>query len=260
MLLEAGAVRFKPILLTALAAMIGAATILVDPIFQGLAISLLFGLASSTLLTVLVNSTATLGRSRPQGRPFAISGTVVLGRQPLLQKSRHHRHQHVRICWLRDPRFALGHHFSHLVVSRVDDVWDAALPKTDAKGGAVIASDAVVEYGGRKPVRLYKSRSVRQLAGRRNLGTNPLKRVYDIKCDRGSPSTTRIERPAKLAPVPFMVFLAARPSAIAQDMTKLVVGQLCPEPSTAPKKATNRRSTVRTDCTLAGASDAAEHV
>jgi multidrug efflux pump subunit AcrB len=53
-LLEAGAIRFKPILLTALAAMIGAAVILSDPIFQGLAISLLFGLASSTLLTVLV--------------------------------------------------------------------------------------------------------------------------------------------------------------------------------------------------------------
>jgi multidrug efflux pump subunit AcrB len=53
-LLEAGAIRFKPILLTALAAMIGAAVILTDPIFQGLAISLLFGLASSTLLTVLV--------------------------------------------------------------------------------------------------------------------------------------------------------------------------------------------------------------
>jgi multidrug efflux pump subunit AcrB len=53
-LLEAGAIRFKPILLTALAAMIGAAVILFDPIFQGLAVSLLFGLASSTLLTVLV--------------------------------------------------------------------------------------------------------------------------------------------------------------------------------------------------------------
>lgn len=53
-LLKAGAIRFKPILLTAIAAMIGAATILSDPIFQGLAISLLFGLASSTLLTVLV--------------------------------------------------------------------------------------------------------------------------------------------------------------------------------------------------------------
>ena len=52
--LSAGAIRFKPILLTALSAMIGAATILTDPIFQGLAISLLFGLASSTLLTVLV--------------------------------------------------------------------------------------------------------------------------------------------------------------------------------------------------------------
>ncbi len=53
-LLDAGATRFRPILLTALAAMIGAATILSDPIFQGLAISLLFGLASSTMLTVLV--------------------------------------------------------------------------------------------------------------------------------------------------------------------------------------------------------------
>jgi multidrug efflux pump subunit AcrB len=53
-LIEAGAVRFKPILLTALSAMIGAATILTDPIFQGLAISLLFGLTSSTLLTLLV--------------------------------------------------------------------------------------------------------------------------------------------------------------------------------------------------------------
>ena len=53
-LIEAGSIRFKPILLTALAAMIGAAVILAEPIFQGLAISLLFGLASSTLLTVLV--------------------------------------------------------------------------------------------------------------------------------------------------------------------------------------------------------------
>jgi multidrug efflux pump subunit AcrB len=53
-LIEAGAIRFKPIMLTALAAMIGAAVILTDPIFQGLAISLLFGLASSTALTVLV--------------------------------------------------------------------------------------------------------------------------------------------------------------------------------------------------------------
>ena len=53
-LIEAGSIRFKPILLTALAAMIGAAVILTDPIFQGLAISLLFGLASSTAFTVLV--------------------------------------------------------------------------------------------------------------------------------------------------------------------------------------------------------------
>jgi multidrug efflux pump subunit AcrB len=53
-LIEAGATRFKPIFLTAAAAMIGAGFILADPIFQGLAISLVFGLASSTALTVLV--------------------------------------------------------------------------------------------------------------------------------------------------------------------------------------------------------------
>ena len=53
-LLEAGAIRFKPIALTAAAAIIGAVFIITDPIFQGLAISLVFGLASSTALTLLV--------------------------------------------------------------------------------------------------------------------------------------------------------------------------------------------------------------
>ena len=53
-LIHAGVIRFKPILLTAIAAMIGAVVILADPIFQGLAISLLFGLLTSTALTVLV--------------------------------------------------------------------------------------------------------------------------------------------------------------------------------------------------------------
>lgn len=50
----AGAVRLKPIALTAVSAMIGAYFILADPIFNGLAISLVFGLAASTILTVVV--------------------------------------------------------------------------------------------------------------------------------------------------------------------------------------------------------------
>ncbi|WP_075880778.1 efflux RND transporter permease subunit [Vreelandella massiliensis] len=50
----AGAVRLKPIALTAVSAMLGAFFILSDPIFNGLAISLIFGLAVSTLLTLLV--------------------------------------------------------------------------------------------------------------------------------------------------------------------------------------------------------------
>ena len=51
---RAGAIRAKPIALTAVAAMLGALFILDDPIFQGLAVSLLFGILVSTLLTLLV--------------------------------------------------------------------------------------------------------------------------------------------------------------------------------------------------------------
>ncbi len=52
--LEAGAVRFRPILLTAGTVVVGAFVILFDPIFQGLAISLMFGALASTALTLLV--------------------------------------------------------------------------------------------------------------------------------------------------------------------------------------------------------------
>jgi multidrug efflux pump subunit AcrB len=51
---RAGAIRAKPIALTALAAMIGAFFILDDPIFNGLAVSLIFGILVSTVLTLVV--------------------------------------------------------------------------------------------------------------------------------------------------------------------------------------------------------------
>ena len=50
---EAGAVRFRPMLLTALAVVVGASVILADPIFQGLAISLMFGEIASLLVSRL---------------------------------------------------------------------------------------------------------------------------------------------------------------------------------------------------------------
>ncbi len=53
-IIEAGAVRTTPILLTTAAVVIGASIILFDPIFQGLAISLVFGAIVSTLLTLIV--------------------------------------------------------------------------------------------------------------------------------------------------------------------------------------------------------------
>ena len=52
--IQSGAVRAKPIVLTGLAAMMGALFILDDPIFNGLAISLIFGILVSTLLTLVV--------------------------------------------------------------------------------------------------------------------------------------------------------------------------------------------------------------
>lgn len=52
--IEAGIVRAKPIILTAAAVVIGAIVILFDPIFSGLAISLMFGTIASTVLTLFV--------------------------------------------------------------------------------------------------------------------------------------------------------------------------------------------------------------
>ena len=51
---QAGAVRLRPILLTALAIIFGSAIMITDPVFGGLAVSLIFGTLLSTLLTLIV--------------------------------------------------------------------------------------------------------------------------------------------------------------------------------------------------------------
>jgi multidrug efflux pump subunit AcrB len=53
-IVQSAAARAKPNARTALAAMIGALFILDDPIFNGLAISLIFGILVSTVLTLVV--------------------------------------------------------------------------------------------------------------------------------------------------------------------------------------------------------------
>jgi multidrug efflux pump subunit AcrB len=53
-MIHASAVRARPIVLTGLAAMLGAFFILDDPIFGGLAVALIFGILVSTLLTLVV--------------------------------------------------------------------------------------------------------------------------------------------------------------------------------------------------------------
>ncbi len=52
-LIKAGAVRFRPIALTAAAVVVGSFVMLFDPIFQGLAISMMFGAVAATALTLL---------------------------------------------------------------------------------------------------------------------------------------------------------------------------------------------------------------
>ena len=51
----AGVVRFRPMLLTASAVVVGSAVMLADPIFQGLAISMMAGEVAATLLYALAN-------------------------------------------------------------------------------------------------------------------------------------------------------------------------------------------------------------
>jgi multidrug efflux pump subunit AcrB len=51
--IESGAVRFRPMMLTAFAVIVGGLVILADPIFQGLAISLLFGAIASLIISPL---------------------------------------------------------------------------------------------------------------------------------------------------------------------------------------------------------------
>ncbi|HKJ13947.1 MAG TPA: efflux RND transporter permease subunit, partial [Desulfobulbales bacterium] len=52
-LISAGAVRFRPIVLTAAAVVIGSFVMLFDPIFQGLAIAMMFGAVAATALTLM---------------------------------------------------------------------------------------------------------------------------------------------------------------------------------------------------------------
>ena len=69
--MQSAVARAKPIALTGLAAMLGATFILDDPIFNGLAISLIFGIFVSTLLTLVVIPVLyyVTYRGRHEGRP-----------------------------------------------------------------------------------------------------------------------------------------------------------------------------------------------
>jgi multidrug efflux pump subunit AcrB len=71
--IDAGAVRFRPMALTAAAVIVGSAVILFDPIFQGLAISLMAGEVASLLLSrVTVPVLYFITHQRREIRPVAV--------------------------------------------------------------------------------------------------------------------------------------------------------------------------------------------
>ena len=67
--IDAGAVRFRPMLLTAAAVIVGASVILFDPIFQGLAIALMAGEVASLLLSRMAVPVLYYMMARRQGMP-----------------------------------------------------------------------------------------------------------------------------------------------------------------------------------------------
>ena len=82
---EAGAVRFRPMLLTALAVIVGSAAILFDPVFQGLALSLAAGEVASLLISrMAVPVLYALAHRR--GRPAV--GDSIHSASPLSRRSR----------------------------------------------------------------------------------------------------------------------------------------------------------------------------
>jgi multidrug efflux pump subunit AcrB len=84
--IKAGIIRTRPILLTAAALMVGAFVIILDPIFQGLAVSLLFGVGASTLLTLVVIPVLyyhLIGASSPAGN----AGSAALLAETGMQQS-----------------------------------------------------------------------------------------------------------------------------------------------------------------------------
>jgi len=73
---DAGAIRFRPMVLTAAAVVVGAAVILFDPIFQGLAISLMAGEVASLLLSrMTVPIVYFMMRKREQTRAARLAAT-----------------------------------------------------------------------------------------------------------------------------------------------------------------------------------------
>ena len=85
--IKAGAIRTRPILLTAAALMVGAFVIILDPIFQGLAVSLLFGVGASTLLTLIVIPVLYFHLGGCRRTPFEPSTDPVFGEGKLARST-----------------------------------------------------------------------------------------------------------------------------------------------------------------------------
>ncbi len=81
--LSAGVIRFRPILLTAAAVVVGSFIMLFDPIFQGLAIAMMFGAVAATMLTMVVVPLLYYEYFRKRSCPIAADGPESPEERPL---------------------------------------------------------------------------------------------------------------------------------------------------------------------------------
>jgi multidrug efflux pump subunit AcrB len=80
-LMMAGAVRFRPIVLTAAAVVVGSFVMLFDPIFQGLAIAMMFGAVAATALTLIAVPLLYFEFFKRKPRPLSGQGTEQITEQ-----------------------------------------------------------------------------------------------------------------------------------------------------------------------------------
>jgi multidrug efflux pump subunit AcrB len=118
--------RTRPIMITAFALVGGASVILLDPIFQGMAISLLFGVLVSTVLTLIVIPLGTLSAGEESCRSIAVNMGLLPGDVDSDAKYNVVKEEKPKKNWIKTALIKKS--------KRIEDVKDTSDKKIDTNG------------------------------------------------------------------------------------------------------------------------------